>query len=312
MEIEFLGTGAAQPSKTRNVSSLALKMLDINNQIWLFDVGEATQHQILRTNIRPRKISKIFISHLHGDHIFGLPGFLTSRQFQGSDNQPISDVDIYAPKGLKDFVLTSFKVSKTHLPYRVNFIDIQEGKIFEDEYFEVYSYPIKHGIEAFGFRIVEKDVIGVLDVEAAKKAGVPFGPLMGQLKDRKKITLDNGEEISGENFVGPDIKGRSIAIINDSIANPVENQLAKNVDYLIHEATFDFGEDKMAKKFNHSTIEQAALVAKENHVGELFVTHISNRYLSNDIKIMQEAVRKVFENTTIVKDLQIIELPTKK
>lgn len=312
MEIEFLGTGAAQPSKTRNVSSLALKMLDVNNQIWLFDIGEATQHQILRTNIRPRKINKIFISHLHGDHIFGLPGFLTSRQFQGSDNEPISDVDIYAPKGLRDFVLTSFKVSKTHLPYRVNFIDLQEGLIYEDQYFQVYSYPIKHGIEAYGFRIVEKDQVGVLDVEAAKKAGVPFGPLMGQLKDGKTITLEDGTKVNGKDFVGPDIVGRIITIINDSIANPEQNPLAKDADYLIHEATFDFGEDKMAKKFNHSTIEQAAMVAKANQVGQLFVTHISNRYLANDLKKMQSQAQKVFEKTTIAKDLQVVELPTKK
>lgn len=313
MEIEFLGTGAAQPSKNRNVSSLALKLLDVNNQIWLFDVGEATQHQILRSNIRPRKINKIFISHLHGDHIFGLPGFLASRQFQGSDNEPISDIDIYAPKGLKDFIFSAFKISKTHLAYRINFIELQAAeKIFEDQYFEVYTYPIKHGIEAFGFRIVEKDIIGVLDVDAAKKAGVPFGPMMGQLKAGKTITLDDGQSIDGKKFVGPDIKGRIISIINDSVADISVNQLTYQADYLVHEATFGFGEEAMAKKFNHSTIEQAALVAKKNQVGQLLITHISNRYLAKDLKVMQDQARKIFENTTIAKDLQIISLPTKK
>lgn len=106
MQIEFLGTGAGSPSKQRNVSSLALRLLEERNAIWLFDCGEATQHQILHTTIRPRKVEKIFITHLHGDHIFGLPGFLSSRSFQGGD-EPLT---IYGPKGIKDFVQTALKV----------------------------------------------------------------------------------------------------------------------------------------------------------------------------------------------------------
>ena len=103
MELQFLGTGAGQPSKQRNVSSVALKLLDELNEIWLFDVGEATQHQILRTNIRLRKITKIFISHNHGDHIFGLPGLLSTRSFQGD----VGPLTIYGPAGIEDFVKIS-------------------------------------------------------------------------------------------------------------------------------------------------------------------------------------------------------------
>lgn len=109
MDIQFLGTGAGQPSKARNVSSLALKLLDEINEVWLFDCGEATQNQILETTIRPRKVSKIFITHLHGDHIFGLPGFLSSRAFQANEEQ--TDLDIYGPAGIKSFVMTSLRVS---------------------------------------------------------------------------------------------------------------------------------------------------------------------------------------------------------
>ena len=118
MEIQFLGTGAGQPSKSRNTQAIALKMLDERNEIWLFDCGEATQHQILNTTIKPRKITKIFITHLHGDHIFGLPGFLSSRSFQSSDEQ--TDLELYGPVGIKDFVLTALRISGSRLAYRIN------------------------------------------------------------------------------------------------------------------------------------------------------------------------------------------------
>ena len=138
MEIEFLGTGAGSPSKSRNVTATALKLLDECNSIWLFDVGEGTQHQILRTNIRPRKINKIFITHLHGDHIFGLPGFLSSRSFQSGDH--IEPLTIYGPKGIEQFVKTSLQVSQSKLSYPLNFVEIKnEGLLLDDEHFQVYG-----------------------------------------------------------------------------------------------------------------------------------------------------------------------------
>ena len=122
MQIEFLGTGAGSPSKQRNVSSLALKLLEERKAIWLFDVGEATQHQILRTTIRPRKIEKIFITHLHGDHIFGLPGLLSSRSFQGGD-EPLT---IYGPKGIKEYVQVALRVSESRLSYPLKFVELTD------------------------------------------------------------------------------------------------------------------------------------------------------------------------------------------
>lgn len=123
MELQFLGTGAGQPSKQRNVSSLALKLLDELNEIWLFDVGEATQHQILKTNIRLRKVTRIFISHNHGDHIFGLPGLLATRSFQGD----VGPITVYGPPGLEQFVKTALRVSRTKVSYPIKFVELTEG-----------------------------------------------------------------------------------------------------------------------------------------------------------------------------------------
>src|SRR5690625_940048 len=133
MELKFLGTGAGVPSKNRNVSSIALSLLQEINSVWLFDCGEATQHQILHTTIKPRKINNIFITHLHGDHIFGLPGFLSSRSFQGGEDL----LTIYGPAGLKQFIDTCLNISETHLQYDINIEEISEGTILEDDTFIV-------------------------------------------------------------------------------------------------------------------------------------------------------------------------------
>lgn len=129
----FLGTGAGIPAKLRNVTSIALKLLEERGAIWLFDAGEATQHQILHTSIKPRRIEKVFITHLHGDHIYGLPGLLASRSFQGGE----SEVTVYGPKGLKEYITISLSVSQTYLKYPLRVIEIEEGIIFEDEQFIV-------------------------------------------------------------------------------------------------------------------------------------------------------------------------------
>src|SRR6185312_12686718 len=142
MEIFFLGTGAGMPSKQRNTSSLILNLSAEQAGYWMFDCGEATQHQLLRTSIKPRKVEKIFITHLHGDHIFGLPGFLSSRSFQGG----VDKLTVYGPQGIDAFIKTSLQVSGTHLKYPLEIIEIEEGAVFEDEKFTVTAMSLDHGI----------------------------------------------------------------------------------------------------------------------------------------------------------------------
>ena len=202
MELEFLGTGAGVPAKHRNVSSLALKLLDERNTIWLFDCGEGTQMQILRTNLKPRKIEKIFISHLHGDHIFGLPGLLSSRSFQGGEEP----VEIYGPVGLETYVRTSLQVTRTHLAYPLRFIEIEEGIIFKDKQFTVECMLLDHGIDSFGFRVTEADHEGMLQVEKLAELGIPAGPIYGKIKQGQKVTLADGRVIDGKDFVGENKK----------------------------------------------------------------------------------------------------------
>lgn len=146
MELLFLGTGAGIPAKTRNVTCTALKLLEERNAVWLFDCGEATQHQILHTTIKPRKIEKIFITHMHGDHVYGLPGLLGSRSFQGGEDE----LTIYGPKGIKAFVNAALSATQTHLTYPLHIIEIDEGVVFEDDTFQVEARRVSHGIPAYG------------------------------------------------------------------------------------------------------------------------------------------------------------------
>ncbi|MFL6562264.1 MAG: ribonuclease Z, partial [Bacillus sp. (in: firmicutes)] len=259
MNIFFLGTGAGMPAKLRNVTSIALKLLEERGAVWLFDAGEATQHQILHTSIKPRRIEKIFITHLHGDHIYGLPGLLSSRSFQGGE----SEVTVYGPKGIKEYIHVSLSLSQTYLKYPLTVIEIDEGIIFEDDQFTVETHRLDHGIPSYGYRIVEKDRPGTLLAEKLKEAGVQPGPIFRKIKSGEAVTLEDGRTIDPSKFLGPEQKGRIVTILGDTRYCENAISLAENADLLVHEATFSSDEGRLAHDYFHSTTHQAAEVAKK-------------------------------------------------
>ncbi|GAA3008823.1 ribonuclease Z [Tetragenococcus solitarius] len=307
MELEFLGTGAGLPAKHRNVTSIALRLLAERNAVWLFDCGEGTQMQILHTTIKPRKIEKIFISHLHGDHIFGLPGLITSRSNQAGD-QPL---EIYGPKGIEEFVRTSLKISKTHLNYPLKFTEItaKEATLFEDQQFIVSCKRLEHGIASYGFRVVEKNHQGELQVDKLKALGIKPGPIYGKLKQGASVTLEDGQTINGKDFVGQAKKGRIVTILGDTRYTTNAISLAENADVLVHESTFNKEEAKLAKAYYHSTTQQAALVAKKAEVRQLILTHISARYLNKEAIELEKEAQEVFPRTVIARDFYCMVIP---
>jgi ribonuclease Z len=308
MELQFLGTGAGQPSKQRNVSSIALKMLDEINEIWLFDVGEATQHQILRTNIKLRKVTKIFISHNHGDHIFGLPGLLATRSFQGD----VGPITIYGPAGLEQFVRTALRVSRTKVSYQIKFVVLDEGGlIYEGQGFKVYAEKLVHRVPSFGYRVVENPRQGELLMDKLMQYNIPNGPLLGKLKNGETIDLADGTTLNGKDFLGPNKEGRIVTIIYDTRATPVIAKLAQNADILVHESTFAGNEADLARSYYHSTAVEAAKIARDNGVKRLYLDHISARYLGVKAKKLVKQAEKVFPNTKLANDFDRVSIPMK-
>lgn len=310
MKLLFLGTGAGVPAKARNVSSLALKLLDELNEIWLFDCGEGTQQQILETTLKPRKISTIFITHMHGDHIFGLPGLLSSRSFQGAEGEALV---IYGPQGIRQFVQSTLRYSKTRLSYPIKIVELDEqgGELILANGWKVTYLPLNHGIISFGYRITEPDIKGELLIDLLKPYNIPNGPIFGQIKRGEKVTLSDGTVLDGKAFVAPDRKGRIITILGDT--RPCKNIeiLAKNADVLVHEATYEGDEEKLAFAHFHSTNVQAAMVAKKSQVKHLYLNHISARYLGQQARDLELEARTVFSNTRLVYDLNEFDVKAK-
>ncbi|WP_077621651.1 ribonuclease Z [Sediminibacillus massiliensis] len=298
MELYFLGTGAGLPSKERNVSSIALQLLQEQQSIWLFDCGEATQHQILHTAIKPRKINKIFITHMHGDHIYGLPGLLSSRSFQSGT----SPVTVYGPAGLKDFIQTSLRVSGTSLAYPLYIEEVFEGLILENERFQVFCKKLDHGLSSFGYRVVEKDQPGQLLPEKLKEAGITPGPIYQQIKTNPEIKLESGETIYRSDFIGPDKPGKIVTILGDTRYLPELAEFVNNSNVLVHEATFSESEEELAYNYYHSTTLQAAKLAKSGNVKRLILTHISSRYQGDSKNDLLSEARSVFPNAELADD----------
>ncbi|MEY9979932.1 ribonuclease Z [Lysinibacillus sp. RC79] len=301
MQLHFLGTGAGMPSKERNTSALMVKLLDEVGEMWLFDCGEATQHQILHTSLKPRKVTKIFITHLHGDHIFGLPGFLSSRSFQGGE-EPLT---IFGPQGLQQWIEQTFALSKTHLTYPLQFVEVQEGIIYEDEQFTVSASELRHVVPCFGYRIEQKDLPGELLMEKALALGAPKGPMLGQLKAGKDIELADGTIVYAKDVVAPPKKGFMLTILGDTKYCPEAVSLANGADIVIHEATFDGTTTDLAANYGHSTNVEAAKVAQQAGANYLLLNHLSARFLPYDLPKFLADAQEVFPQTFLTSDQSV-------
>ncbi|MBE9128581.1 MULTISPECIES: ribonuclease Z [unclassified Coleofasciculus] len=310
MQITFLGTSSGVPTRSRNVSSVALR-LPQRAEFWLFDCGEGTQHQLLRSELKSSQLRRIFITHLHGDHIFGLMGLLASCGLAGN----VERVDIYGPTGLHEYLKACGKYSHTHFSFPVQVHTVTPGIIYEDEEFIVSCENLKHRVQSFGYRVVEKDRPGRFDVEKAKAMGIPSGPVYGRLKRGETVTLTDGRQIRGSELCGEPEIGRKFAYCTDTVYCEGAVALAQDADVVIHEATFSHQDAQLAFDRLHSTSTMAAQVALGAGAKQLILTHFSPRYApGNDIQLndlLQEA-RAIFPNTVLAYDFFTYEIPRRR
>lgn len=307
MEITFLGTSSGVPTRSRNVSSIALR-LPQRAEVWLLDCGEGTQHQLLRSDIKCSQIKKIFITHMHGDHIFGLMGLLASCGLAGN----MEEMTIYGPPGLEQYLNACTKYSFTHFSYPIEVKTVEAGILYEDEEFTVSCLPLKHKVTAFGYRVSEKDKPGKFNLEKAKALGIPPGPIYGQLKRGEIVTLASGRKIRGQDLCGATEPGRKVVYCTDTIYCDSAVELAKDADVLIHEATFAHQDAQMAFERLHSTSTMAAQVALAAGVKQLIMTHISPRYAPGNllgVNDLLEEARAIFPQTQLAYDFLTYEVP---
>lgn len=305
MKLTFLGTSAGSPTAERNVSSIMLDLRQERGRLWLFDCGEATQMQMQKAKFSLAKLEMIFLTHLHGDHLFGLPGVLTTRSLM--QNQ--SPLTLVGPKGIKQFIQTVIEISYSWLTYPLNIIELeQDGLVFEDNKFRVEAKLLAHRVPCFGYRIIEKDLPASLDIDKLKKDNIHIGSFYRDLKEGRTVTLEDGRIIHGKDYLETIRKGKKIAILGDTIPCQASIDLAQGVDLLIHEATQEQALEEKALERGHSTTVHAATIAKQADARRLIITHISPRYSLNDkTKLVNEA-RNIFAPTEIATDFATFEV----
>ncbi len=278
------------------------------SEVWLFDCGEATQHQLLRSDLRSSQITRIFITHLHGDHIFGLPGLLGSCSLSGDSRR----VDIYGPPGLDRFLSVALEISSTNLTFPVDVHVAEPGEIFDDGGVAVSALRLEHRIAAVGYRVREHDRSGAFDAAAAAALGVPSGPLYGRLKRGETVLLPDGRCIDGVGMIGKAEPGRVLAYCTDTTYCRNAVELARNADVLVHEATFSEQQEALAQASGHSTTAMAARVALEAEARLLFLTHLSSRYSRGKGMAPEDLLAEaqaIFPSARLAEDLMSYEIP---
>lgn len=296
-----LGVSSATPTVNRSLPSIALWR---EGRVFLFDCGENTQAKMLQAGIKRSKIEYVFISHLDGDHYFGLLGLLSTLNMQRR-NIPLT---IVGPAGLRKFVDFNLKVAQIDPEFELNYLELKEGfeeeTVVDEEEFFVKALPLEHTKFCIGYRFQEKDKPGKVDSEKASELGIEKDYQFKELKAGNDVVLDDGTTVKSTEIVGEPRTGHSFAYVTDTQYCPNAIELGKQASILYHEATFGNALADRAKETGHSTAEMAARVAAEAKAKLLVIGHFSGRY-TNEFVLMKEA-RKIFNDTWIATELRPI------
>ena len=296
IKITFLGTSAQIPSAKRNHTAI---LLTYNDENILVDCGEGTQRQFRKAQLNPCKITKILITHIHGDHTFGLPGLLSTLNFSGYNKE----LHIYGPKGTKKFLDEFLGISEVKRNFNIKIQEIS-GKFYENEDFYLEAESMQHGIptNAYNFVIKSKSRIDKLKL---KKYKIPEGPLLKNLKQGKDIVYE-GKKYKAKDLIYIE-EGKKISFVLDTVFNNKIVKFVKDADLLICDASFSSENSKEAKEHMHLTAKQDGEIAKSAKVKKLILTHISQRY-DNRLKELLDDAKKEFKNVVIAEDFSAFEI----
>ncbi|MEM1514915.1 MAG: ribonuclease Z [Thermoproteota archaeon] len=301
LRIIFLGTAGSLPTNDRSLPSIVIQR---GGEILMFDCGEGTQRQMMRTGVGFNRKMTVFITHMHGDHVLGLPGMMQTMSLLGRD-KPLK---IYGPLGIRAFIeaATSTVSFWLSFPIEVNEVN-EEGMVYDGGSYEVRVVRADHSIPSLAYAFIEKPKPGKFYPERAIALGVPKGPLWSRLQRGADVVLQNGRIIRPFDVLGPPRPGRKVVYSGDTRPSEKIAELASEADVLIHEATLGDELTDRAKEEGHSTPSGAAKIALKANVKLLVLTHISARYIEAE-SLLGEA-KKIFPNIIIPKDLERIEVP---
>jgi ribonuclease Z len=297
LEAFVLGSGGMMPLPHRSLTSVLLRR---EGELFLFDGGEGTQVSIRRLNLRWKKITAIFVSHMHADHVTGLPGLLMLSS-QVDRDEPLY---IIGPRGIADYIETSRRVLDMYINYEIVVREIAEpGPVWVGEDFSVRAFPLRHTKTCYGYALEEKSRPGAFHPERANELGVPRGPLWSKLQAGQSVELEGGKVVQSSEVLGPPRSGRKFSYVTDTL---YFHEIAKEVsgsDLLVCEGMFESALETSAAEKKHMTAAQAARVARDaGGVKRLALIHYSPRYAERDLKVLLDEARQIFPDTILSKD----------
>ena len=296
LSVAFLGTGGAVPSARRSTASLLVAR---GGERLLFDCGEGTQRQMQRS-LGLVQVDSIFFTHFHADHFLGLPGLLKTYDLTERE-RPLT---IYGPPGLVDLLKSLARVIG-RVGYKLELVELEPGEAVPCDGAEVRAFPVEHSVRAHGYALVEQDRPGRFDPEAAERLGVAEGPDFARLQRGEPVEGSAGS-VRPQDVMGESRPGRTVVITGDTAPCHATVEAARGAELLVHDSSFAEEEAQRAADTGHSTVGQAAAVAREAEVKLLALVHVSSRYHVG--KVLEEA-REVFEPSVAPRDFDLIEIP---
>lgn len=301
LRVIFLGTAGSIPTHQRGLPAIAILR---KNELILFDCGEGVQRQMIQAGVGFHRKAKVFVTHMHGDHMLGLPGLFQTMSLLDREKK----LEVYGPSGIRAFVEAIRQTVQFTLSFPIKISEIRNaGVVCEEKEYKVHAAWTNHVIPGLAYSLTEKPRPGRFYPEKAKSLGIPEGPSWSKLQHGSEVKLSNGQVIKPREVLGPPRPGRKIVYTGDT--RPPKNfaKFAEKADLLIHEATFDDELTERAHEDGHSTPSQSAKTAKKAKAKRLVLTHISARY--KDTSLLLEQAKKIFPRVDVAEDFMKLDLP---